>query len=149
MVTFETELSVSSINNTMKGIDNYIKKLEDAKIHIHNELANRAYELLVTNTPVDTGELIDSFITDISKEMARVYTTCPHAKYVEFGTGVRGQSTGYPIETASIIVEDGWKGYSSEISGQYGQKFFYDTWLTIKKEGPNIIERVLKERGLL
>ena len=148
-LTYNFELSVSSVKQLQSQLENYSKKLEDSKIYIHQALADRAYELIMMNCPVDTGELIDSFVIDVSKDMADVYTECEHAKYVEFGTGIRGSESGYPLDIAQTFVEDSWKGYKVEVNGQVAQKFMYNAWLELQKEGSEIVRKVLIERGLL
>ena len=149
MVTFETHLSLKSLNATIKKIKNYKKELEDSKTAIHEALANYAYSVIMANCPVDTGNLKSSFIIEASNQMATVYTECEYAKYVEFGTGIRGNTSAYPIEQANIIVSNGWKGYSSIVQGQSAHKFMLRAWESLQKEGPNIIKKVLRERGLL
>ena len=146
---FNFELSVSSVKKLQSQLDNYNKRLEDSKIYIHQALADRAYELIAMRCPVDTGELIDSFIIDVSNDMADVYTECEHAKYVEFGTGIRGSTSNYPLDIAQVFVEDAWKGYKVEVGGQQAQKFMYNAWLDLQKEGEDIVRKVLVERGLL
>jgi HK97 gp10 family phage protein len=75
-----------------------------------------------TIVPVDTGELKDSIHTaSVQLEGTVVSGTvtadAPHAEFVEYGTGVRGDGT-YPYELPADWHYDykgqGWKGHASQ-----------------------------------
>lgn len=72
--------------------------------------------------PVDTGELRESIMTEVTGHKSEVegivYTNKEYAPYVEFGTGRRGASSsgvapGVPLD------------YNPDINGQEAQPFMY------------------------
>ena len=126
---FKTNLSV-------KGIENLKKQLEDYKkdfVHKCDLLAQRLAEqgVIIAKTKIAeydavyTGELYRSVnyekgavIQDGSRWI--VYTDCPWAKFVEFGTGITGQQNPHP-KTELV----GWK-YDVNEHGEAGWFYFRD-----------------------
>lgn len=53
-----------------------------------------------------TGELANSFAIDIS--LKRLFNSCYYSAFVEFGTGIKGESRDGYISNASGKGEDGW-----------------------------------------
>ena len=149
MVTFNCNLSTKSFEKLTRDLKEYGNKLTESKIYIHEALADYAYERIVTYVPVDTGALMNSFAIEVSQDMGRVFTEQYYAKYVEFGTGIRGKNSSYPTDTAQMVLSNTWRGYSENINGQEAKKFMYQAVLDLEREYVNIARNVLKERGLL
>lgn len=155
------------INLTAKGIDDEIallweqkRKLRDNAYEHLCELAEFAYEELVTRIPRDTGELVSTVYctVDANTLTLRIGVGSDHALYVEFGTGIRGIESPHPDE--SWLDEVGWD-YNSMTSehiylmsdgepgwfypsddgrwvpthGQLSRHYFYDTIMEIIAEG--------------
>lgn len=146
MVTFEAELSQSSIEALIKDLKKYQKDLDNSLYAINEEIANRAYELLMVYTPKLTGELRESIQKEVTSEFARIYTDNDHALFAEFGTGVVGKGKPHPAAADNSWVYDyknqNWTGYE-------GRQYMYHTYQDIEKELIQIAERVLKQRGLI
>lgn len=72
--------------------------------------------------PVDTGELQQSIMTDVTGHKSEVegivYTNKEYAPYVEFGTGRLGASSSDVSPYVSVE-------YSPDINGQAAQPFLY------------------------
>lgn len=143
MAIFEAELSVDSLNKLAKQLKEYGNELDDSLIYINTAIANRAYELIAKYIKYDTGELLDSVVTQVTKEFAYLYTDKDYAKFVEFGTGIKGKGSPHPEAKGY-----GWS-YGGEYTGQTAGKFMWKTSIEIEKELETIALRVLKERGLL
>lgn len=112
------------MNNSVKGIDNLMKKL--------NKLGGNAEEVvkqsmrkniqLVKNEakllcPVRDGDLRKSIRSSVSikKGTAKgmVYTNSDHAAYVEFGTGMRGETSNLNSEV-NITYKQDWSGMEAQ-----------------------------------
>ena len=145
MITFEAELSVNSLKQLSKKLEQYGKDLENSTIHINEALADEMYDVALQNTPVVTGELKGSINKEFNKDYARVYTDKEYAKYVEFGTGVRGKDTHPRAKEANWEYDYNQTGYK----GFTARKFMYNTYLDMDARKLEIARKVLKERGLL
>lgn len=146
MVTFEAELSTSSLEALIKDLDKYKKDLDNSLYAINEAIAERAYELLMIYTPELTGELKESIQKGITSEFAMLYTNNDHALFAELGTGVVGKNSPHPAAAENGWVYDyknqNWKGYG-------GRKYMYQTYIDIEKELTQIAESVLRQRGLI
>lgn len=147
MVTFKTSLSPSALNKLAQELTQYGKSFEAAKLDVLQALMDYTYERIMYYVPVDTGELMDSFVIEVSSEIGRVYTDKYYAKYVEFGTGIKGEGSGYDL--SSFTVSDTWKGYSQNFSGQVAQKFMYRALQDLENNYESIARSVLAKKGLL
>jgi len=143
MVRFEANLSSSSLEKVISQLDAHGKKLIQAQNFVLQALADYVYERIMFYVPVDTGQLKASFIQEVSNDVARVYTDLYYAKYVEFGTGIRGQGSGYDTK---YMGED---SYSSEYQGQVAQKFIYQAVQDLERDYVEIATNVLREKGLI
>ena len=146
MVTFEAELSASSLQNLIKKLNKYQQDLESCSYNINQAIAIEAEKIVNQYVPVDKGDLKRSIKKEITKEYAEVYTNSDHALFAEFGTGITGK--GKPHEFAE---QNGWE-YDHKNQGWVGydgRKYMYKTYIDIQKELVPIAERVLKQRGLI
>ena len=121
----------------------YSLDFEKAKADILEALTDYTYERIMFYVPVDTGKLMDSFMREVSGDVGRVYTDLYYAKYVEFGTGIRGSSSQYDTNYVSGIT------YSKSIEGQKAQKFMYKALQDVERDYPEIARSVLIEKGLI
>ena len=144
MVRFKANLSPKSFENLTKQLDIYAKNLESIKLDIHQALADYVYERIMFYMPVPrTGRLMDSFVEDVSQNMARVYTDLYYAKFVEFGTGIRGINSNYDSKYMQA------ESYSANYAGQPAQKFVYRAVLDLEQNYIEIARNVLKKKGLI
>ena len=147
MKTFECELSVSSLEALIKDLDKYTKDLEESTVHINKAIAERGKEIVLSNVPVDKGDLQRSIDNEYNSEYARVYTEgTDHAWFAEFGTGVRGKGNPHPK-----YEEHGWEYdfRNQDWTGYVGHKYMYRSYITLKEELTSIAKEVLKQRGLI
>lgn len=143
MITFKTSLSPTAIENLIKEFNVYSLKFESAKTDILEALTEYAYERIMFYVPVDTGQLMNSFVREISGNIGKVYTDLYYAKYVECGTGIRGSNSEYDSKYVHGLK------YSSEYAGQPAQKFIYQAVLDVERDYKEIVRNVLKQKGLL
>lgn len=98
-------LSQSSIQDAIRQVEEYKKyinkKCEEFVERLAQEGVVVAQMQILSYPAVDTGELLNSIdmkpgdaVTNGSQWI--VYTDCPYAKYVEFGTGAVGQENPHP-----------------------------------------------------
>ena len=147
MIRFKANLSPSSLNELANQLTDYSNKLEEAKNDIIQALTDYVYSQIMLYVPIDTGTLKDSFVKEISQEMGRVYTDLYYAKYVEFGTGVRGSASSYDLD--KIQITDSWRGYKEGYTGQEAQKFIYRAVQDLETNYVSIVRNILKQKGLI
>lgn len=166
MKIFKAELSTSSLDALVKKLENYPKELENSLISINQEIANRVYELVMVKVPHanSTGDLMSSIKKEVTKEFARVYTDNPHAAFAEYGIGVIGAENPHP--EASVqgwqydVNKHGRKGWyynkgtreNPDIywtAGYAGVQYMYKTYIDIQPELEPLVDKVLKQRGLI
>lgn len=70
-------------------LKNFRRYLEQAAAEKVREAAEEACEQAKARAPVRTGKLRDSISAEADGLSARVYTDCPYAAAVEFGTSKR------------------------------------------------------------
>ena len=149
MVRFEANLSEKSLEKVMAQLEEHGKKLMKAQEYVLDALATYVYDRIIFYVPVDTGQLMNSFVKETmyyySYAVARVYTDLYYAKYVEFGTGVRGTSSEYDTSKIGNIN----LSYNEEIQGQVAQKFIYQAVLDLERDYVEIATNVLREKGLI
>jgi len=87
------------------GVDKLSRKLDTmAKADSIKSTMGKAVGIVLadakSNAPVDTGNLKGSIHGEVKQDdndtIGRVFTATEYAPYVEFGTGVRGASSGHP-----------------------------------------------------
>lgn len=144
MITFKTSLSPTAIENLIKEFNVYSLKFESAKTDILEALTEYTYERIMFYMPIPrTGQLMNSFVREISGNIGKVYTDLYYAKFVEFGTGIRGSNSEYDSKYVHGLK------YSSEYAGQAAQKFIYQAVLDVERDYKEIVRNVLKQKGLL
>lgn len=147
MVRFEANLSSSSLEKLISQLDAHGKKLIQAQNLVLQALADYVYERIIyyidKQKLIRTGQLRGSFMKEVSSDIARVYTDLYYAKYVEFGTGIRGKGSGYDTK---YMGED---SYSPEFQGQVAQKFIYKAVQDLERDYVEIATNVLREKGLI
>lgn len=127
--TLKADLSISSIRQLQKDLEKYKSDITYKTQLLAEKLAERGVEIarlkIAEYDAIYTGELLASInyeyggiIQDGAKWI--VYTDCPWAKFVEFGTGIVG--AGSPHPNTSIV---GWK-YDVNEHGEKGWFYFKD-----------------------
>lgn len=157
---FEFNVSVGSINKVVEDLEKYKAQLEATKAEIHLRLAEYAYKQVMSYVPVEEGDLAISIHFYGNDVIAKVYTSNPHAAFVEFGTGGIGKDSKHPeadkqgwqYDTHNHGLTGWWYYKDGELHwtrGQVGQKFMYQAYLDVQREANRIVKEVLQERGLL
>lgn len=161
MKTFEAELSESSLKKLVKGLEQYQKDLDNSLYDINEAIADEIYILVMQYVPKLSGELSASIQKEITKEYAEVFTDNEHSEFAEFGTGIVGANNPHPTASSDGWVYDinshgekGWvyrskDGVTYWTKGYEGRQYMYKTYIEIQKELIPIVERVLKQRGLI
>lgn len=153
-ISFDFNLSTKSIEQLVRNLNNYKKELELAKPAILEALADFTYGKVIEyiersigkTSYVPTGRLASSIMkSDIVQNTISVYadeSIAYYAQFVEFGTGVLGSRASHEFAN-----QYGWQ-YGT-VTGQEAHNFMYRAWRDLQTEYPKIVERVLKERGLI
>ena len=151
---FNFELSHQSVMNLIGNLKNYQQELEKVKEPILKALAEYTHgrvtyyiqETIGKTDYIPTGNLLNNIkISEIVDDMVRVIADTEYAKYVDFGTGVRGTSSSHPL-----TGEYGWiYNLKRETTGQVAHQFMYRAWEDLKEHHGEIVRNVLKERGLI
>lgn len=119
--------SANSIKQLQKDIEAYAKEIERKTRLFAQRLAEKGVIIakikIMEYDAVYTGELLKSINSERGAVIQNgetwiVYTDCPWAKFVEFGTGIRGKENSHP--DTSIV---GWK-YDVNEHGEAGW-FYY------------------------
>lgn len=127
--TITFNLSVSSVKAAIKDLEDYKKDLANKCNMLSQKLAEKGVEIAKLKIgeydAIYTGELLTSINCEqgaVVQDGAKwiVYTNCPWAKFVEFGTGIVGSKS--PHHDTSII---GWK-YDVNEHGEEGWFYFRD-----------------------
>lgn len=126
--SFSTDLSKSGIDKMTSQIIQYKQDLERKVSLLMEQIvklgAETAKAKVSSMNAIYTGSLISSIqgIYDASSHIGVIYTDCPYAVYVEYGTGVVGSQNPHPYPPS------GWK-YDMNGHGESG--WFYwkdDNW---------------------
>lgn len=122
-------LSIKSIDKAIKEIEAYKREVISKTKKLAERLAREgvfiAKAKIAEKNAVYTAELLNSMeirAGDVIQNGAqyKVYTGCPWAAYVEFGTGVVGKSNPHP--DVSIV---GWR-YDVNEHGEHGWHYYKD-----------------------
>lgn len=126
---FKTDLSVSGIKELQKQLQDYQNDLTKKCEEFVRRLAEKGVEIakmkITDYDAIYTGELLASINSEQGAVIQNgiqwiIYTNCPWAKFVEFGTGIVGEHSPHP--NTSII---GWK-YDVNEHGEKGWFYFRD-----------------------
>lgn len=153
MVTFNVNLSPESFTKLAQDLQDYANKLIQAEPDILQALADYAYERIIyyidEKNLIRTGQLRDSFVKEISEHLAVVYTDLYYAKFVEFGTGIRGRQSDYDVSKTNVENLSYTRTYPDTYLGQPAQKFVYNAVLDLERDYETIVLNVLKRKGLI
>ena len=122
---------MSGYNFEIKGIDNFLKDINNIQSNFHSDLQNLVEKhggILLRNTkkltPVDTGQLIRSWQLEKGDLYVRIFSSCEYVKHVEYGHRTRGGK--------------------SYVEGVYMLKTSFEK---TKKDFENDLEKLLKKYG--
>lgn len=130
MKTIEFSLNTKSIQNAIKEIEQYKQEIIQKTQLFAERLAQKGVEMaeykILDYDAVYTGELLASIKLEKGQVYTNgaeyiVYTDCPWAQFVEFGTGIVGDENQHPY--ADVF---NWK-YDVNEHGEYGWWYWNDT----------------------
>ena len=112
MTTIRVKLSPASIQDAIDKIDRYKRQITSVYL---NRLLQRLVELGVerarTEAPSGLSETISGEVTEDGKGIIRCDD--PHAPYLEFGTGTKGENSPYPGGTEVMQGVTPYTGYNT------------------------------------
>lgn len=120
-------LSVSEFERAAKEVEKYKKEIIRKTRKLAERLAEEGVKLAkikISEYPaVDTGELLDSMQAEAGDVIQYgskwvVFTDCPHAAFVEFGTGIKGMGSPHPDTSLA-----GWR-YDINEHGEAGWHYY-------------------------
>ena len=122
---------MSGYNFEIKGIDNFLKNINNIQGNFHSDLQNLVEKhggILLRNTklksPVDTGQLRRSWELEKGDLYVRIFSNCEYSIFVEHGHRTRGGK--------------------SYVEGVYMLKTSFEK---TKKDFENDLEKLLKKYG--
>ena len=133
-------IEIKGVNELQKRLER-IKDINPELIRAMDQATGVVSGRAKARAPVDTSALRNSIHSKpadaIGKKVVGIVSTiCPHAGYVEFGTGRRG---GYPYETKLSLK------YDQTRAGQVAQPYLYPALLESKPDIHKLVsEDVIK-----
>lgn len=116
----KVSLSVASIDELIKKVNNLQNIVNKAKMEAIEEIMEGAYEVVLQNTPFDTGESQSSTTYTITPTKATLKQSGTHVIYNEFGTGIVGAKNPYPDSNKRwAYSQEGWIFYQTNPSSRY------------------------------
>ena len=100
MPTIKLKLNDQSINQALKDIKAYQKKVDAAGENLTHSLTEQGVSLAQLNASYmsiyDTGELVSGIESQYRGDKGYVVSTAPHSAFAEFGTGIPGAQSPHP-----------------------------------------------------
>lgn len=142
--TLTVGLSATEIDKAIQEVNRIKQRLNLAVKNLLNELVNEGKQIarieVASLGAIDTGELensIDGYY-DESRGIGVIFTDCPYAIYVEYGTGIEGARKPHPQPIGwnydgNGHGDSGWWYYSEKdgeihwTKGMPSRPFMYNT----------------------
>lgn len=157
-MTHKITVSLGNIDGAIKQIEEYEKKLQQNIKDFLSKLLEAGVDIarvkIMELGAIDSGELQNSLAFTLYKEDNKgiLFTDCPHACYVEFGTGIKGSVSPHPTLPWEYDVnghgEDGWYYYDTEqgrvrfTKGMPSRPFMYETAKELERKAVEIAREV-------
>ena len=124
MPTIKLKLNDQSINQALKELTAYKKKVDAAGENLTHSLTEQGVSLAQLNASYmsiyDTGELVRGIDSQYQGDKGYVVSSAPHSAFAEFGTGIVGATSPHPNPTLA-----GWK-YDVNQHGEEGWWYWKD-----------------------
>lgn len=156
--TIAFSLDKNEINRAIKELERFSDKFNENITRFIEKLSERGVEIskiqILSLGAIDTGQLLSSMRTMMYKEDNRgiVFTDCPWAAFVEFGTGVVGAENPHPTLPWAYDVNNhgnaGWVYWNDQengfrwTKGMSSRPFMYNTAQQLLREAENIAREV-------
>ena len=152
MAKIQMKLTTRSIEDAIREVKEYKRKLNDRVKALIRELVDKGVEIAKAQVrelgAVYTGQLEESITGFFDEEtgLGIIRTDCPYAIYVEFGTGVVGERNPHPepIEGWQYDVNEhgdkGWWYFNERdqkwhwTKGMASRPFMYNTLQLLRAE---------------
>lgn len=152
MAKIQMKLTTRSIEDAIREVKQYKRKLNDRVKALIRELVDKGVEIAKAQVrelgAVYTGQLEESITGFFDEEtgLGIIRTDCPYAIYVEFGTGVVGKRNPHPepIEGWQYDVNEhgdkGWWYFNERdqkwhwTKGMVSRPFMYNTLQLLRAE---------------
>ena len=124
---------MSGYNFEIKGIDNFLKDINNIQSNFHSDLQNLIEKhggILLRNTklksPVDTGQLRRSWQLEKGDLYVKIFSSCEYVKHVEWGHRTRGGKSYvegvYMLKTSFEKTEKDFENDLEKLFKKYGFK---------------------------
>ena len=124
---------MSGYNFEIKGIDNFLKNINNIQGNFHSDLQNLVEKhggILLRNTklksPVDTGQLRRSWQLEKGDLYVKIFSSCEYVKHVEYGHRTRGGKSYvegvYMLKTSFEKTEKDFENDLEKLFKKYGFK---------------------------
>ena len=124
---------MSGYNFEIKGIDNFLKNINNIQSNFHSDLQNLVEKhggILLRNTkkltPVDTGQLRRSWELEKGDLYVRIFSNCEYSIFVEHGHRTRGGKSYvegvYMLKTSFEKTEKDFENDLEKLFKKYGFK---------------------------
>lgn len=124
MPTIKLKLNTESLNQALKELKKYQKKVDLAGQNLTHSLTEQGVSLAQLNASYmsiyDTGELVRGIDSQYQGDKGYVVSSAPHSAFCEFGTGIVGAESPHPNPTLA-----GWK-YDVNQHGEEGWWYWKD-----------------------
>lgn len=165
MLKLKLSPTEKSINEILKEIRRYRKKVEKAAPEITKRLTEQGVSLAQQNASYmdiyDSGALVNGIEAEyvggfgVSTAVGKVHSTAPHSAFCEFGTGIVGQGSQHPDPMPGWTYdvnehgEDGWWYYDESgqkrwTKGMPSRPYMHDTAKMLRNMVPETARGVLK-----
>lgn len=150
MPTIKLKLNTESINQALKELKAYQKKVEKFRSDVlaaATELGvEEAKSLALYMNAYDSGDLVNGIVAEYHDGKGYIHSTAMHSMFVEMGTGVVGkENPGDTIPGWEYDVnehgEEGWFYYGKDgkrhwTKGMPSRPFMYDTTQILRQSIP-------------
>lgn len=162
MIKLEANLNHSDLKKLKSELRNYKRQLKYAQQSCIRALAKytknniQFYIEKSVNKEFSTGLLSSSIKTEFDStawEWGRVFTNLYYAKYVEYGTGIKGEGT-YQGNADITYKGTPWSYYNERLErimltyGEEAHNFMYLALIDLKNNYKSICEQQFKKLGL-
>ena len=124
---------MSGYNFEIKGIDNFLKDINNIQSNFHGDLQKLIEKhggILLRNTklksPVDTGQLRRSWQLEKGDLYVKIFSSCEYVKHVEYGHRTRGGKSYvegvYMLKTSFEKTEKDFTNDLEKLLKKYGFK---------------------------
>lgn len=119
------KLSMKSINDLIQKLEKVNTDINVAKRSIVQELVDGAVNVIIENTPVDTGDTVSSTTSKVGIDKATITQTGTHVIFNEYGTGPVGAAQPHPeLIDGWSYGSDGWEFYNANKNSKWYGKHF-------------------------